>query len=185
MKRAGILVLSLFLPTVAMAQPCTTDARRVVNELYRHMLERQADAGSAHWVQQLESGRMTVRDVVRSVATSPEVHTAICVCGEWRDYPVRAFGSAVVQAHSRPAARLRGAARVRTNGRAERPGSRNRSDPRVQRGTTSSSVIGQCLGQVVSGIANRITSPATRRPARAKPAIRRGASETWIATLTV
>jgi hypothetical protein len=72
MKRAGILVLSLFLPTVAMAQPCTTDARRVVNELYRHMLERQADAGGAHWAQQLESGRMTVRDVVRSIATSPE-----------------------------------------------------------------------------------------------------------------
>lgn len=72
MKRAGIVVLTLFLPTVAMAQPCTTDARRVVNELYRHMLERQADAGSAHWVQQLESGRMTVRDVVRSIATSPE-----------------------------------------------------------------------------------------------------------------
>ena len=73
MKRAGILVLTLFLPAVASAQqPCTTDARRVVNELYRHMLERQADAGSAHWVQQLESGRMTVRDVVRSVAVSPE-----------------------------------------------------------------------------------------------------------------
>jgi hypothetical protein len=73
MKRAGILVLTLFLPAVASAQqPCTTDARRVVNELYRHMLERQADAGSAHWVQQLESGRMTVRDVVRSIAVSPE-----------------------------------------------------------------------------------------------------------------
>ena len=35
-------------------------------------LERQADAGSSHWVQQLENGRMTVREVVRSIATSPE-----------------------------------------------------------------------------------------------------------------
>jgi Ca2+-binding EF-hand superfamily protein len=76
MYRAVILVLALvFSPAVVAAQqPCTTDARQVVNELYRHILERQADAGSAHWVQQLESGRMTVRDVVRAIAKSPE-HT--------------------------------------------------------------------------------------------------------------
>jgi Phycobilisome Linker polypeptide/Domain of unknown function (DUF4214) len=73
MYRAAVLLFALLFPSVAAAQqPCTTNARQVVNELYRHMLERQADAGSAHWVQQLESGRMTVRDVVRSVATSPE-----------------------------------------------------------------------------------------------------------------
>lgn len=73
MYRATILVLALLFPSVAAAQqPCTTDARPIVNELYRHMLERQPDAGSAHWVQQLENGRMTVRDVVRSIATSPE-----------------------------------------------------------------------------------------------------------------
>jgi phycobilisome linker polypeptide/uncharacterized protein DUF4214/EF hand domain-containing protein len=73
MYRAAVLVFALLFPSVAAAQqPCTTNARQVVNELYRHMLERQADAGSAQWVQQLESGRMTVRDVVRSIATSPE-----------------------------------------------------------------------------------------------------------------
>ena len=73
MYRAVVLVLALVFPSIAAAQqPCTTDGRQVVNELYRHMLERQADAGSAHWVQQLESGRMTVRDVVRSIAISPE-----------------------------------------------------------------------------------------------------------------
>jgi hypothetical protein len=73
MYRAAVLVFALLFPSVAAAQqPCTADARQVVNELYRHMLERQADAGSAHWVQQLESGRMTVRDVVRSIASSPE-----------------------------------------------------------------------------------------------------------------
>jgi Ca2+-binding EF-hand superfamily protein len=74
MFRATILFLALtFSPAVALAQqPCTTDARQVVNELYRHMLERQADPGSAHWVQELENGRMTVRDVVREIANSPE-----------------------------------------------------------------------------------------------------------------
>jgi hypothetical protein len=36
------------------------------------MLEREPDPRSAHWVQQLESGRMTVRDVVRGIATSQE-----------------------------------------------------------------------------------------------------------------
>jgi len=74
MYRAVILVLALtFVPAVVAAQqPCTTDGRQVVNELYRHMLERQPDSGSAHWVQQLESGRMTVRDVVRAISTSPE-----------------------------------------------------------------------------------------------------------------
>jgi hypothetical protein len=63
----------LFAPSVVAAQqPCTTDARHVVNELYRHLLERQADPASAGWVQELESGRMTVRDVVRGIANSPE-----------------------------------------------------------------------------------------------------------------
>lgn len=76
MYRAVMLFLALtFSPVVALAQqPCTTDARHVVNELYRHMLERAADPGSAGWVQQLESGQSTVRDIVRSIANSPE-HT--------------------------------------------------------------------------------------------------------------
>jgi len=74
MYRPAILFLALtFSPAFAMAQqPCTTDARQVVNELYRHMLERPADAGSAGWVQELESGRATVRDIVRNIANSPE-----------------------------------------------------------------------------------------------------------------
>ena len=74
MFRAVVLLLAVVLaPSVAAAQqPCTTDARHVVNELYRHMLERQADPGSQQWVTQLESGRMTVRDVVREIASSPE-----------------------------------------------------------------------------------------------------------------
>jgi len=66
---AGLLVAA---PTLAAAQqPCTTDARRVVDELYRHMLERSADAGSQGWVDRLNSGT-TVREIVRQIAQSPE-----------------------------------------------------------------------------------------------------------------
>ena len=73
MFRAVMLLLALTVaPPVALAQqPCTTDARQVVNEIYRHMLERGADAGSNAWVQQLERGG-TVRQIVRAVALSDE-----------------------------------------------------------------------------------------------------------------
>ena len=59
MYRATMLFLALiFSPAMAAAQqPCTGDARTVVNELYRHMLERNADARSNYWVQQLLEGR--------------------------------------------------------------------------------------------------------------------------------
>jgi hypothetical protein len=72
-RAAAILTCALFFPlSVAAQQPCTTDAQQVVNELYRHMLERQPDAASSNWVRQLRSGRMTVRDVVLAIASSPE-----------------------------------------------------------------------------------------------------------------
>ena len=65
----------MFVSSVASAQqPCTTDANRVVSELYRHILERGPDAGAQHWQQQLANGSMTVRDVVRNLVTSQE-HT--------------------------------------------------------------------------------------------------------------
>src|SRR5258706_13626931 len=67
----SIAVLAVF-PAVAFAQqPCTTDARHVVDELYRAMLERSADPGSAGWVDKLQSGA-TVRDVVHAIVDSPE-----------------------------------------------------------------------------------------------------------------
>jgi len=74
MSRAvAIVICTLFLPvSVAAQQPCTTNARHVVKELYRHMLERQPDAAAAAWVRQLENGQMTVRDVVLAIASSPE-----------------------------------------------------------------------------------------------------------------
>ena len=65
----GMLVV---FPAIALGQqPCTTDARHVIDELYRHVLERPADAGSSAWVQRLQSGS-TVRDVVHGIVDSPE-----------------------------------------------------------------------------------------------------------------
>ncbi len=67
----SVAVLVVF-PAVALAQqPCTTDARHVVDELYRHILERSADASSSGWVDRLQSG-MTVRDLVHAIVDSPE-----------------------------------------------------------------------------------------------------------------
>lgn len=70
----GMVIAALLavVPNVASAQqPCTTDARRVVDELYRNMLERGADPGSAAWVTKLQNGA-TVRDIVRDLAKSAE-----------------------------------------------------------------------------------------------------------------
>ena len=62
-----------FSSTIAAAQqPCTTDAGRVVAEIYRQSLERGVDAGAQRWEQGLANGSMTVREVVRAVSKSPE-----------------------------------------------------------------------------------------------------------------
>jgi hypothetical protein len=66
------IALSFFSSVASAQQPCTTDANRVVSELYRHVLERGPDAGAQHWQQQLANGSMTVREVVRSLVTSQE-----------------------------------------------------------------------------------------------------------------
>jgi len=72
LRNALLVAVIVALPSVSSAQqPCTTDARRVVNELYRHMLERSADAGSQAWVDKLMSGS-TVREIVHAIADSPE-----------------------------------------------------------------------------------------------------------------
>lgn len=59
--------------TVAAAQqPCSTDANRVVAEIYRHTLERGADPSAQSWVRQLANGQLNVKEVVRRVAKSQE-----------------------------------------------------------------------------------------------------------------
>lgn len=75
MVRALSFVAALALvPAGAWAQqPCTGDARQVVNELYRQILERAADRGSDRYVRQLNQGG-TVREIVRELAASQE-HT--------------------------------------------------------------------------------------------------------------
>jgi hypothetical protein len=67
-----IVALSFFASVAAAQQPCTTDARRVVSEVYRHILERAPDAGARDWEQALSNGRMNVRELVRTVAKSQE-----------------------------------------------------------------------------------------------------------------
>jgi Ca2+-binding EF-hand superfamily protein len=67
---AGALAL---MPALASAQqPCTTDARRVVDEIYQRVLERGSDRGADQWVDQIANQNASVRDVVRSIATSQE-----------------------------------------------------------------------------------------------------------------
>ena len=66
-------VAFIFVSSVAAAQqPCTTDAGRVVAEVYRHTLERGVDAGAQQWQQRLANGQTNVREVVRNVAKSQE-----------------------------------------------------------------------------------------------------------------
>jgi Ca2+-binding EF-hand superfamily protein len=73
MLRAALCIGALIvIPAVASAQqPCTSDARRAVDEIYRHMLERAPDRGSDSWVERLNNGS-TVREVVREIGKSPE-----------------------------------------------------------------------------------------------------------------
>lgn len=66
------VALTFFSSVAAAQQPCTTDAGRVVSELYRHILERGPDPGARHWEQQLANGSMTVRELVRNLVTSQE-----------------------------------------------------------------------------------------------------------------
>lgn len=73
MWRVALLVSALtVVPSIAAAQqPCTTDARQVIEQVYRQVLERSADAGASVWVDRLNN-RTTVREIVRGIAKSPE-----------------------------------------------------------------------------------------------------------------
>ena len=64
--------LTLFSTVAAAQQPCTSDANRVVAEVYRHTLERGADQGAQTWVRQLANGQLNVKEIVRRVAKSQE-----------------------------------------------------------------------------------------------------------------
>jgi hypothetical protein len=79
-----ILAFTLFSTVASAQQPCTQDARQVVNELYRHMLERSADPGSATFVNRLQNGSATVRDIVREIANSAEHQQRFVTTSEGR-----------------------------------------------------------------------------------------------------
>lgn len=94
LRAVAFIGVLLFSPAVVAAQaPCTTDARRVVDEIYRHMLERAPDPGSADHVDRLAGGSVTVRDLVRLVATSPEHMQRFFSPGEGREAHERAVGT--------------------------------------------------------------------------------------------
>jgi Ca2+-binding EF-hand superfamily protein len=62
MWRVAVLVGALtVVPSFAAAQqPCTTDARQVIEQVYRQVLERSMDAGASVWLDRLNN-RTTVR----------------------------------------------------------------------------------------------------------------------------
>jgi Ca2+-binding EF-hand superfamily protein len=70
-------------PGVSWAQECTPDARRVVDAVYRQVLERSGNAEGASAIGQLESGQTTVRELVRNAAQSRE-HVTRFMAGDRR-----------------------------------------------------------------------------------------------------
>ncbi|OFW02757.1 MAG: hypothetical protein A3I61_16455 [Acidobacteria bacterium RIFCSPLOWO2_02_FULL_68_18] len=94
MLHASLFIVLLVFPGVAAAQaPCTPDARRVVDEIYRHMLERAPDPDSATHVERLAAGGTSVRDLVRLVAKSPEHLQRFFPPGQARDEREQAVGT--------------------------------------------------------------------------------------------
>jgi hypothetical protein len=65
----SLVALMLALPG---QQPCTTSAPQVVDDIYKQVLERPADPGSAGFSYALGKGELTVREIVERVAQSPE-----------------------------------------------------------------------------------------------------------------
>jgi Phycobilisome Linker polypeptide len=73
MWRACVALTAILVPAVpAGAQPCTNDAAQIVDGLYRQILERAPDPASSPLVQQIASGRLTVRQAAAGLAKSPE-----------------------------------------------------------------------------------------------------------------
>ena len=76
MLRAVVFVAAMAMPAAALAQQsCTTDARYVVDQIYRVVLERAADRNAAGQIRQLRDGTATVKDIVRELVKSAE-HTS-------------------------------------------------------------------------------------------------------------
>src|ERR1041384_4591775 len=74
LRAVVVLVVVLVLaPSFAFAQqPCTGDAHQVVDAIYQQVLERAPDAAAQGWIERLSNRQVTVRDLVREIAKSPE-----------------------------------------------------------------------------------------------------------------
>lgn len=83
MLRALTFAALLGVPAAAVAQqPCTTDARFVVDQVYRTVLERQPQRqAEADYARRLSNGNMTVKEMVRELATSPEYRQRFAATG--------------------------------------------------------------------------------------------------------
>jgi Ca2+-binding EF-hand superfamily protein len=73
MRAALLTAVVAFVPALAWAQqPCTSNADSVVDSVYRQILERPAGGEGNGRAEQLRSGQISVREIVRDIATSPE-----------------------------------------------------------------------------------------------------------------
>ena len=72
LRIASAAFAAALLPGLSWAQDCTTDARRVVDAIYRQVLERNANGEGSTAVSQLNAGSTTVRELVRNSAKSNE-----------------------------------------------------------------------------------------------------------------
>jgi hypothetical protein len=74
MWRASLAFIAFLLAAAApaAAQSCINNAADIVSNLYRQILEREPDTQSSGLVQQLSSGRVTVRQAVAGLAKSLE-----------------------------------------------------------------------------------------------------------------
>ena len=72
LRIASAAFAAALLPGASWAQDCTTDARRVVDAIYRQVLERNSNGEGNTAASQLSSGVTTVRELVRNMAQSNE-----------------------------------------------------------------------------------------------------------------
>ena len=69
---ASAAFVAALVPGLGWAQDCTTNARQVVDAIYRQVLERNANGEGSTAVSQLSSGATSVRELVRNMAKSNE-----------------------------------------------------------------------------------------------------------------
>ena len=72
LRVASAALVAALAPGLAWAQTCTPDTRRVMDAIYRQVLERPANGEGGDWLTRLGNGQVSVREVVRTVAKSQE-----------------------------------------------------------------------------------------------------------------